>query len=201
MGNKWCDTSHHSPLSNDKTLTTRDECQDRCEEVDACRFFLWREDDCQCATFRFCGRTTAHDDEDGTSAEDKSYIYKRHWILPEDEDGEANGDYVNTYETNWYQGGEVNDKYCCNFNLGKKCSRNVLILDTEGEGANLHALWGSEDNCKSSCASDMTCNFYMYRWDGSLRSCATFRTCKNKNRKNYGNPGTSCVYKKDSGAD
>jgi len=180
--NKYCDTSHHAALSNDKDLANRDLCQARCEGQDGCRFFLWREDDCTCATFRFCGQTSQYNGED-------SYIYKRHWISPDDEE------YDNTYQDDWV----VNDKYCCNYNPGKKCSRNVLILHTEGEGADLAALWGSEDNCKASCASDLTCNFYMYRWEGSLRTCATFRTCKKKNRMNFGNADTSCVYKKNQG--
>jgi len=184
--NKFCDTSHHQPLSNDKTLETIEECEARCEGQDGCRFFLWREDDCTCATFRFCGKASPNNDYEG------SYIYKRHWVSPDDEE------YDNQYQSpnDWV----LNDEYCCNYNYKKKCSRNVLILHTEGEGADLAALWGSEDNCKASCASDLTCNFYMYRWKGSLRTCATFRTCKKKNRKGiYNNDGTSCVYKKHQG--
>jgi len=190
---KWCDVSHHAALSDDDTLLTRAACQDRCEEDDACRFFLWKEDDCTCATFRFCGKATAYDG---------GYIYRRDAI-----------DETKTYETDWYKGpgndvfGPVNDKYCCNFNPGKKCSRNVLILDTACTGSDectgddaAHALWGSEQKCKASCNHDATCKFYMWRSDptssGERKTCATFRTCKRKNRKDFGNADTSCVYKK-----
>merc|ERR1712141_750120 len=123
-----------------------------------------------------------------------------HWISSGDEE------YDDTFETDWYKDGPVNDKYCCNYNPGKKCSRNVLILHTEkpagmtSTGADSTALWYSQNNCKASCSSDLTCNFYMYRSEGSLKTCATFRTCKKKkNRMNFGNDGTSCVYKKNQG--
>jgi len=177
--NKYCDVSVHEALMGPSTTIarTRELCQAECDADGDCRFFLWRASDCTCATFSFCGKTSHYDG---------GYIFQR-WAVQDPKNFEPRV--------------QLNDKYCCNYNPGKKCSRNVLILDTDnsdldsGDTGDAEELWQSQDNCEASCTADATCEFYLWR-ETPLKTCATFRNCKKKNRMGFGSGNNSCIYKK-----